>query len=65
MILAVTWASLTPRGSTQVADEKIYRCMSDTSKVQPYINPSTGQVYGITNRTSYLLNSQLSHKTIR
>jgi hypothetical protein len=29
------------------------------------INPSTGLVVGITNRTSYLLNSQLSHKTIR
>ncbi len=53
------------KGGTQVADEKIYRCMSDTSKVLPYVSPSTGLVDGITNRTSYLLNSQLSHKTIR
>jgi prepilin-type N-terminal cleavage/methylation domain-containing protein/prepilin-type processing-associated H-X9-DG protein len=53
------------RGGTQVADEKIYRCMSDTSIVQPYIDPSTGLVDGIVNRTSYLLNSQLSHKTVR
>jgi len=53
------------KGGTQVADEKIYRCMSDTSIVQPYIDPSTGLVDGIANRTSYLLNSQLSHKTVR
>jgi prepilin-type N-terminal cleavage/methylation domain-containing protein/prepilin-type processing-associated H-X9-DG protein len=53
------------KGGTQVADEKIFRCMSDTSAVAPYVDPSSGQVDGITNRTSYLLNSQLSHKTIR
>ena len=53
------------KSGVQVADEKIYRCMSDTSIVQPYVDPSTGLVDGITNRTSYLLNSQLSHKTIR
>lgn len=53
------------KGGTQVADEKIYRCMSDTSTVRPYVNPSTGLVDGITNRTSYLMNSQLSHKTVR
>jgi prepilin-type N-terminal cleavage/methylation domain-containing protein/prepilin-type processing-associated H-X9-DG protein len=52
-------------GGVQVADEKIYRCMSDTSLVYPYINPDTGLVDGIANRTSYLMNSQLSHKTIR
>jgi hypothetical protein len=40
------------KGGTQVADERIYRCMYDTSIVQPYINPSTGQVDGIANRTS-------------
>ena len=49
----------------QVADEKIFRCMSDTSIVQPYVDPATGLVDGITNRTSYLMNSLLSHKTIR
>jgi prepilin-type N-terminal cleavage/methylation domain-containing protein/prepilin-type processing-associated H-X9-DG protein len=53
------------KGGTQVADERIFRCMSDTSKVQPYVDPATGLADGITNRTSYLLNSQLSHKTIR
>ncbi len=53
------------KSGTQVADEKIFRCMSDTSVVAPYINPTTGLVDGIANRTSYLMNSQLSHKTIR
>src|SRR5262249_8367053 len=53
------------KGGTQVADEKIYRCMSDTSIVKPYIDPTTGLTDGITNRTSYLLNSLLSHKTVR
>jgi prepilin-type N-terminal cleavage/methylation domain-containing protein/prepilin-type processing-associated H-X9-DG protein len=53
------------KGGVQVADERIYRCMSDISIVQPYVDPATGLVDGITNRTSYLLNSQLSHKTIR
>jgi prepilin-type N-terminal cleavage/methylation domain-containing protein/prepilin-type processing-associated H-X9-DG protein len=53
------------KSGVQIADEKIFRCLSDTSIVTPYINPTTGLVDGITNRTSYLLNSQLSHKTIR
>jgi prepilin-type N-terminal cleavage/methylation domain-containing protein/prepilin-type processing-associated H-X9-DG protein len=53
------------RGGTQVADEKIFRCMSDVSRVRPYVDPDTGQVDGITNRTSYLMNSLLSHKTRR
>ena len=53
------------KGGTQIADEKIFRCMSDTSIVQPYVDPTTGLVDGITNRTSYLMNSLLSHKTIR
>ena len=52
-------------GGVQVADEKIYRCLSDVSLVTPYINPDTGLVDGIANRASYLMNSQLSHKTIR
>ncbi len=43
----------------------IYRCPSDTSKPFPYIDPSTAQIDGIGHRTSYLLNSQLSHKTRR
>jgi prepilin-type N-terminal cleavage/methylation domain-containing protein/prepilin-type processing-associated H-X9-DG protein len=53
------------KSGVQIADEKIFRCSSDTSVVTPYINPTTGLIDGITNRTSYLLNSQLSHKTIR
>jgi prepilin-type N-terminal cleavage/methylation domain-containing protein/prepilin-type processing-associated H-X9-DG protein len=53
------------RSGVQIADEKIFRCMSDTSLVTPFISPTTGLVDGITNRTSYLLNSQLSHKTVR
>ena len=53
------------KSGVQIADEKIFRCMSDTSIVQPYVDPATGLIDGITNRTSYLLNSQLSHKTIR
>jgi prepilin-type N-terminal cleavage/methylation domain-containing protein/prepilin-type processing-associated H-X9-DG protein len=53
------------KAGTQIADEKIFRCTSDTSVVKPYINPKSGLVDGIVNRTSYLMNSQLSHKTIR
>ena len=54
------------KGGTQIYEEKIFRCMSDTSIVQPYVDdPTTRHVDGITNRTSYLMNSQLSHKTIR
>jgi prepilin-type N-terminal cleavage/methylation domain-containing protein/prepilin-type processing-associated H-X9-DG protein len=43
----------------------IYRCPDDSSIPAPYINPSTGFVEGIAQRTSYLMNSQLSHKTRR
>ena len=53
------------KGGTQVADEKIFRCLSDTSVVQSLYRSTTGLVDGIINRTSYLMNSQLSHKTIR
>jgi prepilin-type N-terminal cleavage/methylation domain-containing protein/prepilin-type processing-associated H-X9-DG protein len=52
------------KGGTQIADEKIYRCLSDLSIPQPYVL-TNGTVDGIANRTSYLMNSQLSHKTIR
>jgi prepilin-type N-terminal cleavage/methylation domain-containing protein/prepilin-type processing-associated H-X9-DG protein len=45
--------------------EKIYRCPTDTSIPQPFTDPSTGLVDGVANRTSYLMNSQLSHKTRR
>ena len=52
------------KGGTQVADETIYRCLSDVSRVSPFVNPD-GSVDGVSNRTSYLMNSQLSHKTTR
>jgi prepilin-type N-terminal cleavage/methylation domain-containing protein/prepilin-type processing-associated H-X9-DG protein len=51
-------------GGTQVADATIFRCMADTSRVQPF-KRSDGSVDGISNRTSYLMNSLLSHKTRR
>jgi prepilin-type N-terminal cleavage/methylation domain-containing protein/prepilin-type processing-associated H-X9-DG protein len=43
----------------------IYRCPDDPSYPTPYVNPTTGLVDGIAQRTSYLMNSQLSHKTRR
>jgi prepilin-type N-terminal cleavage/methylation domain-containing protein/prepilin-type processing-associated H-X9-DG protein len=52
------------KGGTQVADEKIFRCMTDVSQVSPFKN-NDGTIDGITNRTSYLMNSLLSHKTRR
>ncbi len=48
----------------QVATAKIYRCPVDTSVVRPFLGPD-GQPDGIENRTSYLMNSLLSHKTRR
>jgi prepilin-type N-terminal cleavage/methylation domain-containing protein/prepilin-type processing-associated H-X9-DG protein len=52
------------KGGTAIADEKIYRCMSDVSRESVYITTSN-TTDGISNRTSYLMNSQLSHKTLR
>ncbi len=64
-------------GGTQEADEglsrrgiilpseKTYRCPVDLSERKPFVDPATGQVDGVENRTSYLLNSLLSHKTRR
>jgi prepilin-type N-terminal cleavage/methylation domain-containing protein/prepilin-type processing-associated H-X9-DG protein len=45
--------------------EAIYRCPEDRSVRRPYVDPATGQVDGVENRTSYLMNSLLSHKTRR
>ena len=45
--------------------EKIYRCPHDLSERKPFVDPDTGQIDGVENRTSYLLNSLLSHKTRR
>jgi prepilin-type N-terminal cleavage/methylation domain-containing protein/prepilin-type processing-associated H-X9-DG protein len=46
------------------AIESVYRCQNDQSKRKPFIDDD-GQVDGIEHRTSYLLNSLLSHKTRR
>jgi hypothetical protein len=43
--------------------EVIYRCPEDNSQRTAFIN--NGVIEGRANRTSYLLNSQLSHKTRR
>ena len=45
--------------------EAVYRCPDDSSERKPFIDPATGQVDGVENRTSYLMNSLLSHKTRR
>jgi prepilin-type N-terminal cleavage/methylation domain-containing protein/prepilin-type processing-associated H-X9-DG protein len=44
--------------------ERIYRCPDDLSEPKPFVNDQ-GQVDGVENRTSYLMNSLLSHKTRR
>ncbi|MFO0954817.1 MAG: type II secretion system protein [Isosphaeraceae bacterium] len=51
-------------GGVQVADEKIYRCLSDVSRVEPYRDEESN-VDGLSNRTSYLMNSLLTHKSRR
>jgi len=55
--------SLAHNGIT-TGSAKIYRCPSDPSLIVPYIN-ADGSVDGIENRTSYIMNSLLSHKTRR
>ena len=52
------------QGGTQVYDEKIFRCLSDTSRVEPFLEDD-GKPRGIANRTSYLLNSLLTHRSRR
>jgi prepilin-type N-terminal cleavage/methylation domain-containing protein/prepilin-type processing-associated H-X9-DG protein len=52
------------QGGTQVADEKIFRCASDLSVPRSY-KAQDGSIDGISDRTSYLLNSLLTHKTRR
>jgi prepilin-type N-terminal cleavage/methylation domain-containing protein/prepilin-type processing-associated H-X9-DG protein len=44
--------------------QKIYRCPEDTSVIRPFLGDD-GKPDGIENRTSYLMNSLLSHKTRR
>lgn len=50
---------------TIVATNAIYRCQSDTSVPAPFIDPITAKPDGIQHRTSYLMNSLLSHKSRR
>ena len=56
--------SLSRRGII-LPSEVIYRCPSDPSERKPFIDPATGLVDGVVNRTSYIMNSLLSHKTRR
>lgn len=48
-----------------VATNAIYRCMSDTSTPSPFVDPSSNELDGLQHRTSYLMNSLLSHKSRR
>src|SRR5262249_41022266 len=52
------------RPGFSTASERIYRCPTDPSIVRPFLAPD-GTADGIENRTSYLMNSLLSHKTRR
>jgi prepilin-type processing-associated H-X9-DG protein len=52
------------KAGTIQAIEAVYRCPSDLSKRKPFIDDD-GEVNGIEHRTSYLLNSLLSHKSRR
>ncbi|HEY2156046.1 MAG TPA: DUF1559 domain-containing protein [Isosphaeraceae bacterium] len=52
------------RGGVRASDERIYRCPTDISIPSPYAN-ADGSIDGVADRTSYLMNSQLSHKTVR
>ena len=56
--------SLSKQGKI-LASEAIYRCPSDPSVRKPFIDLDSGQVDGVEHRTSYLMNSLLSHKSRR
>src|SRR5437868_2324859 len=45
--------------------ESIYRCPDDPSDQKPFVDPLSGKIDGVENRTSFLMNSLLSHKTRR
>jgi prepilin-type processing-associated H-X9-DG protein len=55
--------SLAHRGIRSPSEE-IYRCGTDPSEPRPFLD-ETGQPDGIADRTSYLMNSLLSHKSRR
>ncbi len=45
--------------------EAIYRCPTDTSIRKPFVDHDSGQIDGVEHRTSYLMNSLLSHNSRR
>ena len=53
------------KSGVNVASNALYRCLTDTSFPSPYIDPNSGLTDGIQQRTSYMMNSLLSHKTRR
>ena len=53
------------RQGVWTASEEVYRCANDLSVRKPFVDPAAGQIDGIEHRTSYLMNSLLSHKTRR
>lgn len=53
------------QAGVQVNDATIFRCMSDRSRTEPLKDPDTGEADGVSNRTSYLMNSLLTHKSRR
>jgi prepilin-type N-terminal cleavage/methylation domain-containing protein/prepilin-type processing-associated H-X9-DG protein len=56
--------ALARQGTDTATGRGVYRCPSDPSVSEPFTNDK-GQVDGIANRTSYLMNSLLSHRTRR
>jgi prepilin-type processing-associated H-X9-DG protein len=55
---------LAKEGIDTATGRGIYRCPSDPSISEPFVNDQ-GQIDGIANRCSFLMNSLLSHKTRR
>lgn len=53
------------RSGVNTVSNAIYRCPSDISRPSPFVDPDTGQNNGIQHRTSFLMNSLLSHKSRR
>ncbi len=52
------------KGGTQVSDATIFRCLSDISRVEPFVGDD-GVTDVVSNRTNYLLSSLMTHKTRR
>ncbi|HEY2412273.1 MAG TPA: type II secretion system protein [Pirellulaceae bacterium] len=58
------WDESVARSGKIPSGDAVYRCADDMSKRKPFME-ADGQIDGIEHRTSYLLNSLLSHKTRR